>query len=157
MNVPRNLLTVYSLTSESETHSLAQAFAASSRTDDCFALKGDLGSGKTTFARAFIRALVGEDTAVSSPTFTLIQDYSAPAIDILHADLYRLETREEIDAIGLIDQMAGKISLIEWPEKIMSILPEQALVLEWQIGERENARQLHIYGVSEWKNRLPKI
>lgn len=86
---------------------------------DCFALSGDLGAGKTSFARAFIRALAGADGAtleVPSPTFTLVQDY-ATSPPVAHFDLYRIADADEVAELGLDDALEVGIALIEWPER----------------------------------------
>jgi len=88
-------------------------------------LNGDLGAGKTAFARGFIRALHGQNTQVPSPTFALVQPYEAEAaLPILHADLYRLGAPEELDELGIIDALADHICLIEWAQNGGGILPQ---------------------------------
>ncbi len=150
-----NPIATYAVENEEQLGQLAKRFAQISQPEDCFALIGDLGAGKTSFARAFIRALAGQDTEVTSPTFTLIQTYDSPRGRIVHADLYRLESVEEILAIGLLDQLAGSIGLIEWPQHILSYLPSRTLRVEIRAGAHQNARQLLVFGVSEWKRKLP--
>ena len=87
-------------------------------------LNGDLGAGKTAFARGFIRALHGQNTQVPSPSFALVQPYEAEgALAILHADLYRLSAAEELDELGIIDALADQICLIEWPQNGAGVLP----------------------------------
>ena len=91
-------------------------------------LYGDLGAGKTTFARAFIRTLLNEDIEVVSPTFTLLQTYDTPAtaavrgLPLTHFDLYRLKSHEELYELGFEDYVHHHICLIEWPER-MAALP----------------------------------
>ena len=86
-------------------------------------LHGDLGVGKTAFARGFIRARCGQATQVPSPSFALIQPYEA-AVPIWHVDLYRLAEAEEIDELGLIEALTDHICLIEWPQNGAGVLPE---------------------------------
>ena len=95
-------------------------------TGDAVALEGDLGAGKTTLARAILRALgVTED--VPSPTFTLVQIYETPLLTVRHYDLYRIENAAEIDELGLDDALAEGAALIEWPERAEARLPSDAL------------------------------
>jgi tRNA threonylcarbamoyl adenosine modification protein YjeE len=82
-------------------------------------LKGDLGTGKSTFARAFIRALAqGQEFDIPSPTFTLIQTYEETRIPVAHADLYRIRSAGELDELGLEELARTHVLAIEWPEKI---------------------------------------
>lgn len=94
-------------------------------------LEGDLGTGKTTLARAICAgAGVQELGSVTSPTFSLVQQYDAPGGPVVHADLYRLRTRAELDAIGwdeIVDTAA--MLLIEWPERAASSLPRDTIAI----------------------------
>lgn len=104
--------------SENETVGIAQALADSTRAGDVFLLSGELGAGKSVFARAFIRRLAGSDIEVPSPTFTLVQTYELSAMDLWHFDLYRLEEPEEIFEIGWEEALATATTLVEWPERL---------------------------------------
>ena len=116
-------------------------------------LDGDLGAGKTAFARGFIRALHGAETIVPSPTFTLVQPYEGRP-NIIHADLYRLSAAEEIDELGLMDALADPICLIEWADKAEELLPPPQLrVTLRQEGE---TRHITITGPAEWMDGLDK-
>ena len=102
-----------------QTEHVAEALAAGAKAGDIFALSGDLGAGKSTFARAFIRAAMGNPEAeVPSPTFTLVQSYAAPAYDILHTDLYRLEGPDDVYDLGLDDDLDSAVFLVEWPDRM---------------------------------------
>ena len=86
-------------------------------------LHGDLGAGKTTLARGFLRAL-GHSDLVRSPTYTLVESYALGAITVVHADLYRLQDPDEFVALGLRDlAIAGHVWLIEWPQRAGRWLP----------------------------------
>lgn len=96
---------------------------------DCVALSGDLGAGKTSFARAFIRALDGDtELEVPSPTFTLVQEY-ATCPPVAHFDLYRIADPDEVAELGLDEALEAGIALIEWPERAGTALPAGAIGL----------------------------
>lgn len=128
------------------------------RPGDVLALWGDLGAGKTTLARGFIAALVPGQEAVPSPTFTLVQTYPAEidgeAVEIWHFDLYRLKLAEEAYEIGIEEAFAKGISLIEWPERLGSLLPRRRLdVTLSPVGEGDS-RRLTLVGDAAWAKRL---
>ena len=104
-----------------------------------FFLQGELGAGKTTLARGFLRRL-GHTGIVKSPTYTLVEPYFLKDQDVYHFDLYRLNTLEELESIGLRDYFDGRgISLIEWPEKAKELLdpPDVWLTIEFQGSSRQ--------------------
>ena len=104
------------LEDEAATIALARWLAGYIRADDFIALSGDLGAGKTTFARAFLRALTGDpDLEAPSPTFTLVQSYDGPGFPIVHADFYRLRGAEELHPLGWDEMIDGAVTLVEWP------------------------------------------
>ena len=105
------------LENEEATGILASQLANLVQPRDIIALTGDLGLGKTTFARSFITALGGSGE-VTSPTFTLVQVYEFTSINIYHFDLYRIKEPEEIFELGIEDAFADGVSLIEWPERM---------------------------------------
>lgn len=106
---------------------LAMALAEVLPSSTVLLLEGDLGVGKTTFARFFIQALMKEPIFVPSPTFSLVQVYETPRGPLWHCDFYRLQHPEEIFELGLEEALLGKtFCLIEWPEK-MGIYKEQLL------------------------------
>ena len=104
-------------------------------------LHGPLGAGKTHIARAVIRALAGEGTEVPSPTFTLVQVYDAPGAEVWHADLYRLTHPDEVIELGLLEAMDHAIVLIEWPERLGSLTPANAMHITLDyLGDGRSAR-----------------
>ena len=111
------------LADDAATARLGEDLAAAARPGDVFALSGDLGAGKTTLARGFIRAMAdAPDLDVPSPTFTIVQSYPA-RIPVHHFDLYRLTDPGELDELGLDEAVADGIALIEWPERAGAGLP----------------------------------
>jgi tRNA threonylcarbamoyl adenosine modification protein YjeE len=115
---------------------------------DCVALEGYLGAGKTTLARAILRALgVAED--VPSPTFTLVQQYETQRLTVRHYDLYRIEKPEEIDELGLDDALSEGAVLIEWPERGEGRLPSDILHIALSATGSES-RLASLHGPAKW-------
>ena len=128
-----------------DTERLAARLAPHAVPGDVIGLCGALGSGKTAFARAFIRARLGRDAEeVPSPTFTLVQLYEHAAGAIWHFDLYRLDEAEDAYELGIEDAFSGAISLIEWPEKLGAIVPGDWLQVHLAPGEGEGERLVTI-------------
>jgi tRNA threonylcarbamoyladenosine biosynthesis protein TsaE len=137
---------VFDLPDEAATARLARRVARLAHPGDVIALRGELGSGKTAFARAFI----GEPD-VPSPTFTLVQIYERPpgesaAARIWHFDLYRLKDPEEAVELDIEDAFAEGISLVEWPERLGLLLPAEALEIAFEFGPTPTARRLRLSG-----------
>lgn len=143
---------------EAAMQALARRLAGLVGAGDLIALAGDLGAGKSTFARALVRALLKDDEAeVPSPTFTLVQGYEpegAPAV--YHADLYRLKDPEEIYDLGLEDARDEALLLIEWPDRLPAGWLDDALVLRLTLpeGGARGTRRLEFYGAPRWGVRL---
>jgi len=113
--------------SEPETREIAQELASILKPGDCVTLSGELGAGKSVFARALMRALGVTDEAMPSPTFAIIQEYVGKDARIAHMDWYRLDCVEELEAIGVREYMQSPwISIIEWPERAPVLLPVYA-------------------------------
>jgi tRNA threonylcarbamoyladenosine biosynthesis protein TsaE len=116
------------------TEALARALATRLERGDTLLLQGQLGAGKSHFARALIRALIGpgaETAEIPSPTFTLVQSYDCAKGEIWHADLYRLTDSQEVVELGLDIAMDDAICLIEWPDRIAPDWPETAVCLRF--------------------------
>ncbi len=144
-----------SLPDEAATAALAEDVAAILAPGDVIALSGGLGAGKTTFARALIRA-AADDAAleVPSPTFTLVQSYAAGRLAIGHFDLYRLGSADELDEIGLADAMAEGAILVEWPERGEGRLPGDRLTIHLEIDG--SGRRAEISGGDAWRDRIER-
>jgi len=109
---------------EEELRELAAEFSAALEPGDFVALYGDLGAGKTTFARALLRELAHDETLeVPSPTFTLLQTYEVPRFAVTHADFYRIGDAHELAELGFDDLVPGSVVLVEWPERAEHLLP----------------------------------
>ena len=119
----------YITRSEADTMAFAGCIAEMLADGDTVLLHGDLGAGKSVFARGVARAL-GVQGAMPSPTFTLMQIYDAPDFEIYHFDLYRLKSPDEIFEIGVEEAMYGGVCLIEWPERMAPYLPKNIFKIE---------------------------
>jgi tRNA threonylcarbamoyladenosine biosynthesis protein TsaE len=149
-------MTTIDLPDESATSALAARLAAVAVPGDVIALSGELGAGKTSFARAFIRARGGSEE-VPSPTFTLVQLYDLPGGPIWHFDLYRLRDAEEVWELGIEDAFRDGISLIEWPERIGPLLPAWRLGIALEFGPAPDARSAVLSAGDEWSARVADI
>ncbi|MBV8505200.1 MAG: tRNA (adenosine(37)-N6)-threonylcarbamoyltransferase complex ATPase subunit type 1 TsaE [Alphaproteobacteria bacterium] len=147
---------VVGLPDETATAALAARIAAMAAPGDIIALKGDLGTGKTAFARAFIRACGNQDE-VPSPTFTLVQVYDAGTMVIWHFDLYRIRAPEDAWELGIEEAFITGISLIEWPERLGALLPDRRLELGFTFGDGPGARRIAMDPGEEWQSRLAMI
>ena len=136
--------------SEADTGALAEKLAAISVQGDVWALNGTLGAGKSVFARAFIQKLTGA-REVPSPTFTLLQTYSAEAFDIYHYDLYRLEKPAEIFELGVEEAFYSGVSLVEWPERMGAFSPRN--MWNVQIEMTEDGRKITISATDDNKQK----
>ena len=140
------------------TAALARGIAACAARGDLLALSGDLGAGKTAFARDFIHARQDADglarEEVPSPTFTLVQVYDLPDAPIWHFDLYRLGGPEEVRELGLEEALGEGIVLVEWPDRLDSLLPPSRLEITLLAGDGEEARRARLVGYGEGGRRL---
>ena len=99
------------------------------RAGDTVALIGGLGAGKTTLARGLVQSLLPHES-VPSPTYTLVQTYEFPEYTLWHCDLYRIEHADEAYELGLMDALGEDVCLLEWPDRLGGLLPENALTVE---------------------------
>ena len=120
----------FSLPDEAATERLGIALAQRLRPRDLVALQGGLGVGKTTLARAILRAASGDPgLIVPSPTFTLVEVYDTRRGTFWHFDLYRLESPEQVFELGWEEARADGISLVEWAERLGMLLPKDRLTV----------------------------
>ena len=143
---------------ESELENLANCLAALCDAGDVLCLFGDLGAGKTSFARAFIRALTTPNQEVPSPTFTLVQVYetakSPDSLAIWHADLFRLSDSQEVFELGLDDAFTDALVLIEWPQRALEFLPLKRLEIHLSFCDKFTERSVVLRGDARWASRL---
>jgi tRNA threonylcarbamoyladenosine biosynthesis protein TsaE len=142
------------LPDEAATCALAADLARQARAGDVVGLSGPLGAGKTVFARAFIRARL-DAAEVPSPTFTLVEIYQSltgPAV--WHFDLYRLDRSEEAYELGIEEAFTTGISVIEWPERLGSLMPREHLAVTIAPGQAPTERSAQIDASPSWVARL---
>ncbi len=137
------------MSSPDATALFAQTFAKHLTPGDVILLSGGIGAGKTHFARSLIHALQDPPEDVPSPTFTLVQVYDTPKGEIWHSDLYRLSDPDECVELGLTDAFETAICLVEWPDKLEDLTPENALKIHLDTcANDDDHRQMTLY----WTN-----
>ena len=137
-----------------QTARLAVTLGRALTAGDVVLLTGDVGAGKTHFARALIQSLLAVPEDVPSPTFTLVQTYDAPAAAIWHADLYRLTSVYEIEELGLTDAFSDAICLVEWPDRLGDLRPEDALDLTLTVTGDDTRRLSATWNHDKWPEKL---
>ena len=143
------------LSDETATAAFASTIAPLLAAGDTLLLEGNIGAGKSAFARALIRARLGRMEDVPSPTFTLVQTYEAADGDIWHCDLYRLSHPDEALELGLDEAFETAICLIEWPDRLGDVAPQTSLHLAFEAGE--NGHRVTVSGPENWATRLGNI
>lgn len=129
-----------------ETLQAGRIFAATLKQGDVVCLEGDLGAGKTHFVKGMASSFGIDEATVSSPTFTLINEYKGGTLPLYHFDAYRLKSEQEALEIGTEEYLYGDgVSVIEWPSKISGLLPEDAIRVEIT-HQGDNSRTIHILG-----------
>ena len=143
------------LEDENATNAFARHLGTRVDRGDTLLLVGDIGAGKTHFARALIQSLQEVPEDVPSPTFTLIQVYETSKCEILHADLYRLSGPDETAELGLLEALGRDVCLIEWPDRLGSDAPQNALTLSFTLTNGGESRRVQGRGDPEyWATRV---
>ncbi|QTN37113.1 tRNA (adenosine(37)-N6)-threonylcarbamoyltransferase complex ATPase subunit type 1 TsaE [Cognatishimia activa] len=143
------------LTEPDATTQLAKTIAPRLSAGDVLLFTGDIGAGKTHFARALIQSLLPEPEDVPSPTFTLVQIYEVYQFEIWHADLYRLTSPDEVVELGLIDAFSDALCLVEWPDRLAELAPSSALSVSMRMTEHPGQRALTFtWEAAKWDEKL---
>ncbi len=136
--------------SELELARLAERIALIAKMQDVFFLEGDLGVGKTSFARAFIRQrMYDRDLVVSSPTFNIMHVYDQVHPHIYHYDLYRVENSADLDELGLDEFLSAGISLIEWPSKLVNYRVDNPVKITISFTDQSPSARVVEFSASE--------
>lgn len=141
-------------TEAAATRDLAAALATLVRRGDLLVLAGDLGAGKTAFTQG-LGAALGVPDRITSPTFTIAQEYEGTDLTLHHLDVYRLERLDEISDAGLAEILDdGSVVVIEWGDAILPVLPPDFLELRFLFGDGDDDRILHVRPVGPgWSAR----
>ena len=139
----------------SQINKISEKVLSNLSSKECIFLFGELGSGKTTFTRSLIHQLQEKHkvkkTEVLSPTFNLLYEYEVNSLKIMHYDLYRLKTIEELYQLGFFENSKNSIIIVEWPEKIKKRF-ENRLEITFYYDLKEDNRKIKFKGFGKWKN-----
>jgi tRNA threonylcarbamoyladenosine biosynthesis protein TsaE len=135
-----------------ETRSVAAALGRMLRVGDLVVLSGDLGAGKTTFVQGVARAL-GVEEPVTSPTFTIVQEYDA-SVPIAHVDVYRLQRIQELHDFGFEEMLEDRVVLVEWGDMVTPVLPSDRVEVHLEMDQDPETRLITIDARGpQWANR----
>lgn len=150
------MVTTFLCASLDDTEQLAAYLATRATAGNCFCLTGDLGAGKSAFARAFIRARAGDGAlVVPSPTFPIVQPYEFLDPALYHFDCYRLEGEAELTEIGLEEALESGICLIEWPEVAKRVIGANRIDIGIEIAPNNQTRAISVSGIDVAGIELP--
>ncbi len=129
-----------------DTEAIAQKLAKKLKGNEIVAFYGDLGVGKTAFIRGMVDYF-GIKNLVSSPTFSLVNEYQTNKFKIYHFDMYRIKSSEDLESTGYFDYINRGVFLIEWSENIENDIPDDAIEISIEKGNSETLRIIEIKGV----------
>jgi tRNA threonylcarbamoyladenosine biosynthesis protein TsaE len=140
-----------------ETEAVAEAVGSQLRAGDLVVLTGDLGAGKTTFAKGLARGL-GVTQPVTSPTFTIVQEYEG-RVPVAHVDVYRLDRIQEVHDLGFEELIEGRVTIVEWGEAIALVLPRDRIDVRIAMDDDvDDRRVLEIVASGpSWAARQPAL
>lgn len=137
---------------------IAELVALKLKPGDAILLRGDLGAGKTTFARSLIRALLADmEAEVPSPTFPIVQPYETARLGIAHFDLYRITGAGELGEVGFDDALANGAVIVEWPDRAENAMPSDQLEIVFDAAATPGQRTLTLAATGSWSPRLARL
>ncbi len=145
--------------SPGETARLAVKVGSRLQVGDCVLLSGPIGAGKTFFARHLIQSLLYENEDVPSPTFTLVQVYDTSLGELWHTDLYRLNSLDEVEELGLSEAFESAVCLVEWPERLGDLAPDSSLRIDFDVcNDNQEKRRIALeWSDQKWPDKLEHI
>ena len=140
-----------------ETQAVAEVVGSQLRVGDLVVLTGELGAGKTTFAKGLARAL-GVTQTVTSPTFTIVQEYEG-RMPVAHVDVYRLDRIQEVHDLGFEELLEGRVTIVEWGEAIALVLPRDRVDVRIALADGADDRRILEVVASgpSWADRQPAL
>ncbi|MCL3881594.1 tRNA (adenosine(37)-N6)-threonylcarbamoyltransferase complex ATPase subunit type 1 TsaE [Marivita sp. GX14005] len=148
----------FASSSPDDTARLARRLGARLVAGDSLLLSGGIGAGKSHFARALILSRLAEPEDVPSPTFTLVQTYDLPDAELWHADLYRLADPDQIVELGLMDAFQTAICLVEWPDRLGDLAPQDALRIGLADSAQDDSRRIDLdWSAGKWTGRIADV
>ena len=139
-----------------ETAAVGEAVGSFLHPGDLVVLTGDLGAGKTTFVKGLARALGVQET-VTSPTFTIVQEYEG-RVPLAHVDVYRLDRIQELHDFGFEELLDERVTVVEWGEAIAAVLPRDRIDVRIELGDDEDDRIVEIvFAGATWAARRPAL
>ena len=153
----RNMVASLSIISSSpeETHSIGEIIGSIADASDLILLIGQLGSGKTVFTSG-IGDGMGVNGRVASPTFVIVRWHHG-SIPLYHVDLYRIETRDDVEGLGLEEYFNDGVCVVEWADRSLEIFPMERLTVQFQYGDNPEQRVMHVEGEGERYERIVGI
>ena len=143
------------LSSPDRTAEFARKLANTLTQGDVVLLSGPVGAGKSHFCRSLIGEILTLPEDIPSPTFTLVQTYDTTAGSLWHSDLYRISSPYEIEELGLTEAFDKAICLVEWPDRLGSLAPDNALSITLSYGDSDTARVLDAdWSDEKWSKRV---
>lgn len=136
---------------------MARTLARQLQAGDVVLLSGDVGTGKTHFARCVIHAMMQTLEDVPSPTYTLVQTYEGRMVEIWHADLYRLSDIAEVEELGLMQAFSEAVCLVEWPDRLGDLAPDEALNLTLNTTGVQSRNLIFEWSDPRWNSKLEAL